>query len=251
MRTRLIRLALMAGLVVLTHLASAPVARAGIMLSLTDQNTNQTEIVPSSFVSYDSGTGITKVNFSGTIGNFSFNVTGTSDTPGDRTGPSGDITNVDTKVTNTSATSDRLTITLVSDGFTIPGSGLAYLHSSISTSALKAKSLAFESYIMQQGEPHPYSTGYQVFTPNGLNNSVEGTFTRNSTSYTLASQLLITLDGGKSQVAQGDTSVDQSSAGSTNRGLVATPEPSTIVAALAGLPFLAIGVRLRRRSAAI
>lgn len=228
--------AMVAAIAVATTGLALP-ARAGLTITLTDVNTGTTETIngdgtfsgngPSSTI-ITTGNQIVYAPLGG-FGNFAnVTLTVTTNSPGNLV--RGQLQDIQLDTRNTSATADTITVTVSSDGFTLPGSPGSHvqLKSDLASSGNDGTG-TFTSSI--DGTPTPLLT----LTGNGdVFNSIGEI---RGTTYTMTNTMTETLSGGQTGQLTGTSTV------------TAAPEPTTLAAALIGLGLPLAGTvrRMRRR----
>ena len=233
------RLICAASLAALVHIVGMPTARAGIVLTISDDagNTFMHE--------YDAQS----ASVFRPVGDFSVFVSARSNFGSSDSGNTGYLTSFNSTVKNNGTATGSLHITVSEAGFTLPSAVLPnfeYLNSAVVTSGGIGTSdgtAQFTSYLHQTGSAD-VTTGIQNVTKN--TNAISVLFPRIAQSYDLWNTTVVTLAGGKGRDVSGSTSVTLSQQDGYTP-LQVVPEPASIVALLSSLPLVAAGLYLRRR----
>jgi hypothetical protein len=223
--------AVIAGIVMF---GTAGPARASIELVLTDVSTSSTV----------NGTPISSnaAMYSGAVGNFSVDISvGSSNSPG--TNYRGITQEGTVQITNNGSTTETLSILVSANGFTSPMSPPPLyvtdtVSGSVASGTMSGTAQGFTSYSNNLGAEDFASSlltfgptpGGQSFSQNGSVYGFSPTSAYSMTfveTFTLSAGGTITLTGGNVETIM--------------------PEPSSMMAALAAMPFLAMGAWLRRR----
>lgn len=233
------RLVYTASLAALVHIVGMPAARAGIVLTISDDfghNETVNGSDTSAFTLGEISVGAFRV-FASARSNFGISVDNT-----------GFLTSFNSTVKNVELTPGNLYITVSETGFTLPSATLPnfeYLNSSVVSNQGTDKGTArFTSYLHQSGTLSDTTTGAQNVTT--IANARSVMFQRTATTYDLRNTTIVTLAGGQLRDVSGNTSVTLIPPNGYGV-LQAVPEPSSIVALLSSLPLVGAGIYLRRR----